>query len=87
MTLATRLQGSSVPVRETELIVGVKRFLDMSPTIVNVEGDLAACAVMNRWLRTADLRSTVRAHDRTIGKRPRILTNWSTLLRARRRRM
>lgn len=48
--LATILQGIGVPVHGIALILGVDRILDMCRTTVNVTGDLAACAVMDRWI-------------------------------------
>jgi len=49
--LGTILTGIGVPASGIALIIGVDRILDMSRTAVNVTGDLAACVVMNRWLR------------------------------------
>ncbi len=49
--LATILQTIGVPPGGIALIIGVDRILDMSRTVVNVTGDLTACAVMNKWLK------------------------------------
>ena len=48
--LASILQGIGVPIAGIALIIGVDRILDMCRTAVNVSGDLAACAVMDRWI-------------------------------------
>lgn len=48
--LATVLSGVGVPPGGIALIVGVDRILDMSRTVINVTGDLAACIVLDRWV-------------------------------------
>jgi proton glutamate symport protein len=48
VVLGTILAGVGVPVGGIALIVGVDRILDMSRTVVNVTGDLAACLVLDR---------------------------------------
>jgi Na+/H+-dicarboxylate symporter len=53
VVLASILEGVGVPPSGIALIIGVDRILDMSRTMVNVTGDLTACTIMNRWLRTA----------------------------------
>jgi len=46
--LATVLRGAGIPAGGVALIIGVDRILDMSRTMLNVTGDLTACAVMDR---------------------------------------
>jgi len=48
--LATILAEFGVPGAGIALILGVDRILDMSRTVLNVTGDLAACVVMDRWI-------------------------------------
>ena len=48
--LASVLQSVGVPATGVALIIGVDRILDMCRTTANVTGDLAACAVMDRWV-------------------------------------
>jgi Na+/H+-dicarboxylate symporter len=48
--LASLLQGVGIPAGGVALIIGVDRILDMSRTAINVMGDLAACAVLDRWV-------------------------------------
>ncbi|MDW7739317.1 MAG: dicarboxylate/amino acid:cation symporter [Bacillota bacterium] len=48
--LAMVLNSVGIPAAGIALIVGVDRILDMSRTVVNVTGDLAACIVMDRWI-------------------------------------
>jgi Na+/H+-dicarboxylate symporter len=50
--LATIVQGLGVPPEGIALIIGVDRLLDMTRTAVNVSGDLAACTVVDRWIRS-----------------------------------
>lgn len=50
--LATIVQGIGVPPSGVALIIGVDRILDMSRTAINVTGDLTACVIMNRWIKT-----------------------------------
>lgn len=50
--LATIVQGLGVPPEGIALIIGVDRLLDMTRTAVNVSGDLTACTVIDRWIRT-----------------------------------
>ncbi|HEX9935319.1 MAG TPA: cation:dicarboxylase symporter family transporter, partial [bacterium] len=47
--LITVLAGIGVPVESVGIIIGVDRLLDMSRTVVNAEGDLAAAVVINRY--------------------------------------
>lgn len=49
--LASILQGIGVPASGIALILGVDRILDMCRTTVNVSGDLAACVVMDHWIK------------------------------------
>jgi dicarboxylate/amino acid:cation (Na+ or H+) symporter, DAACS family len=42
------LAGIGVPAESMGIILGIDRLLDMSRTVVNVEGDLVAAAVVNR---------------------------------------
>lgn len=51
--LATLVAELGVPAGGIALIIGVDRILDMSRTALNVTGDLTACAVMDRWLRSS----------------------------------
>ena len=46
--LSSILHGVGVPASGIALIIGVDRILDMSRTVINVTGDLAACIVFNR---------------------------------------
>lgn len=48
--LAMVLNSVGIPSSGIALIIGVDRILDMSRTVVNVTGDLAACLIMDRWL-------------------------------------
>ena len=50
VVLASVLQSMGIPAAGLGLILGVDRILDMTRTAVNVTGDLAACAVVERWL-------------------------------------
>jgi DAACS family dicarboxylate/amino acid:cation (Na+ or H+) symporter len=43
------LAGIGVPVESLGIILGVDRLLDMCRTVVNVQGDLAAAVVVNRF--------------------------------------
>jgi len=43
------LAGIGVPVESLGIILGVDRLLDMSRTVVNVQGDLTAAVVVNRY--------------------------------------
>jgi dicarboxylate/amino acid:cation (Na+ or H+) symporter, DAACS family len=43
------LAGIGVPVESMGIILGVDRLLDMSRTVVNVQGDLTAAVVVNRF--------------------------------------
>lgn len=52
--LATVLAGIGVPGAGIALILGVDRILDMARTAVNVTGDLTACVVMDKSLKTLD---------------------------------
>jgi Na+/H+-dicarboxylate symporter len=52
VVLASILSGVGVPASGIALIIGVDRILDMSRTAINVTGDLTACVVMDRWLKT-----------------------------------
>jgi Na+/H+-dicarboxylate symporter len=54
IVLASILQGVGVPPSGIALIIGVDRILDMSRTMVNVTGDLTACTIMNRWLKSTE---------------------------------
>jgi Na+/H+-dicarboxylate symporter len=54
VVLASILQGVGVPASGIALIIGVDRVLDMSRTTVNVTGDLTACTIMNRWLKSTE---------------------------------
>jgi Na+/H+-dicarboxylate symporter len=54
VVLASILQGVGVPPSGIALIIGVDRILDMSRTMVNVTGDLTACTIMNRWLKSTE---------------------------------
>jgi DAACS family dicarboxylate/amino acid:cation (Na+ or H+) symporter len=51
------LTGIGVPAESMGIILGVDRLLDMSRTVVNVEGDLVAAAVVNRHEKMAVHRS------------------------------
>ena len=46
--LAMVLEGVGIPVAGIALLLGVDRILDMSRTVANVAGDLAACTVLAR---------------------------------------
>ena len=48
--LAMVLNTVGIPSSGIALIIGVDRILDMSRTVINVTGDLAACLVMDRWV-------------------------------------
>ena len=48
--LAMVLEGVGIPVAGIALLLGVDRILDMSRTVANVAGDLAACTVLGRLL-------------------------------------
>ena len=50
VVLSTIVTGLGVPPAGIGLILGVDRILDMMRTTVNVTGDLAATAVMDRWM-------------------------------------
>ncbi|MGQ9573991.1 MAG: dicarboxylate/amino acid:cation symporter, partial [Thermoguttaceae bacterium] len=43
------LQGIDVPVASIALILGIDRILDMCRTVLNVTGDLALAACVDRW--------------------------------------
>ncbi|MDH3710753.1 MAG: dicarboxylate/amino acid:cation symporter [Cyclobacteriaceae bacterium] len=49
--LATILETAGIPASGIALILGVDRILDMSRTVVNVTGDLTACAFFDKNLR------------------------------------
>jgi len=51
VVLATILIGIGVPAEGIALIIGVDRILDMCRTTINVTGDLAASAVMNKFVK------------------------------------
>lgn len=44
------LKAVGIPPTGAVLVLGVDRVLDMSRTMVNVTGDLAACLVLDRWV-------------------------------------
>ena len=50
VVLSTIVTGLGVPPAGIGLILGVDRLLDMMRTTINVTGDLAATAVMDRWM-------------------------------------
>lgn len=52
VVLTTILMGIGVPPEGIALILGVDRLLDMCRTTVNVTGDLTACVVMDRIIKT-----------------------------------
>jgi DAACS family dicarboxylate/amino acid:cation (Na+ or H+) symporter len=47
------LQTINVPPEGIALIMGVDRLLDMSRTTVNVVGDIAVAACVDRWEQTS----------------------------------
>ena len=51
------LSGIGVPAESMGIILGVDRLLDMSRTVVNVEGDLVAAVVVNRFEEIAAAQS------------------------------
>lgn len=48
--LSMVLTSVGIPPSGIALIMGVDRILDMSRTVINVTGDLVACALMERWV-------------------------------------
>ncbi|HSR62654.1 MAG TPA: dicarboxylate/amino acid:cation symporter [Gammaproteobacteria bacterium] len=50
--LSMILTSVGVPPSGIVLIMGVDRIIDMCRTSVNVTGDLVACVVMNRWIKS-----------------------------------
>ena len=52
VVLTTILMGIGVPPEGVALILGVDRLLDMCRTTVNVTGDLTACVVMDRLVKS-----------------------------------
>jgi Na+/H+-dicarboxylate symporter len=50
LVLAMVLRGVGIPLGGIALVLAVDRLLDMVRTAVNVGGDLAVCAVVDRWL-------------------------------------
>ena len=55
------LSGIGVPAESMGIILGVDRLLDMSRTVVNVEGDLTAAVVVDRFEQRAAVGTRKRA--------------------------
>lgn len=52
VVLALVLNSVGIPTSGLALIIGVDRILDMSRTAINVSGDMVACKLTDRWLKT-----------------------------------
>ncbi|MEM9462595.1 MAG: dicarboxylate/amino acid:cation symporter [Myxococcota bacterium] len=62
--LASVAQSVGIPASGVVLLIGVDRLLDMSRTVVNVTGDLAACIVLEPG-RQSDPGAPIRLDDTT----------------------
>ncbi len=65
------LEGVGVPAAGIGLIIGVDRLLDMSRTVLNVTGDLTACAVMDRWIGGKHTAEEQLVHQEQLERRRR----------------